>query len=458
MENTEPAALKVGVVCRENTAELYSDLRKYRNICRKFTNLWYMTECAQARINPEKGGQCEPRTFQMEDTLKDLIRQELLQLVEEAKQQAHKHREKAQTHRDKKEDKKAENQEAKAAEQDALAQKYAKAAENKHCDRNYIYQILEPNWMSCMGEVITSPNGALLNSKWRAMHPQIKGRRNFLAVNGKGDPILCKKVALPLKHTLWKFAKFDDGSSGVQFKIRRDLPPYELAFLGRKQKSGKRRLEPQQVFVLKQLGAIGDKGERWKRGDLLLTTDDSDRLRIVITYKRPKSSRKEDLDPNRVIEVSFDEIPEQFLNLRLISGKSGVVDDKRNWSESAVAAIQEIRRMEQHKLRLMKELMAASTNQTAKNEIRARQAKHAKRREKTQERWSGTWTSRIVHQALLWRAGEVQLKPTPSDAEQGSHLFGLPWGWYRFAEMLKYKCRKYGINLVLVEAAQKVSA
>lgn len=434
MDNTEAAALKLGAICPENGDMLKQDLSKFQAVCRKFANLWWITECAQSRINPDKA-QCEPRTFLMETTLKDIIRKELVTLSEECETKAQRLREaKSQ---------KSQDQAAALLEQ---AKTYRKKSENKCCERNYIYEVIEPGWMSWVAEAIASTtNGAVLK-KWRAKDPNYgTARRNFLAVNGQREGVACHKVSLKIKNDVWKFININ-GRIGVSFRTRRDIPAYEVFFLGRKQKNGKRRLEPQQIFVLKQLGAIGDKGERWKRGDLLVTTDHKNQLRVVITYKRPQST-KSDLDPNRILEVSFQEDPEEFMVMSLISGKKGIVDDKRNWSESANAAVKDMKRREKHKNRLGAELRATTTNQTARKDVRDKQAKHTQRRTKTQERWNGTWTSRIIHRALAWRAAEIQVKPTPHDKEQGSHLFGLPWGWYRFGEMLRYKCSKRGITL-----------
>lgn len=379
----------------------------------------------------------------------------------------------------------------------------------KQPERNVICEKFAPQWLNTMGEAMVK----VMESKWTARDAQYPAAsRNFLYLAGRRGAVEFHKTYIPFKYTLWEF--LPDGS-GIAVSMMRDTEKLRderkkeresaeqrnariergeqeegefraalmpdmgnklvFKFRGRRVKlpNGKYayRIEPQQRFVLKQLGAVPKKDghvhAHWKRGDASIGVvyDGKNRgqLRLMISYMRPVSARAASLDKARELHAAFMSVDvKEGIKCALGSAreKYDEVDSQLMRPESLVCLIAELRRHAALRYALTERLKACSSNKHAADDVRRMQANNSLRRKLTLRRWNGTWAKQLTNRATAWKCGVLKVTLPPfveTKDERGKVrkdrcLFGVwSWPWSEFLGMLKSKCDQRGIELRVIE-------
>jgi IS605 OrfB family transposase len=200
-------------------------------------------------------------------------------------------------------------------------------------------------------------------------------------------------------------------------------------------------------------------------GSITLTTNKHGGPRLLIPYTVPTADH--DLDFKRVLEVAFDtDDPSACFKAKLVGGRRTIVDDIRHDELSAVAALAGIDRLKAQQDKCERERSACG-NRRARNRgeghpkafraISRRTARLTKARTNTVRTWNHTWAARLVHLAVQYAAGNLVVADLPAnksiEGAPASHLFGRPWAWSEFQNILKSKAAAAGVAVTIMQSA-----
>jgi len=184
--------------------------------------------------------------------------------------------------------------------------------------------------------------------------------------------------------------------------------------------------------------SLRDGSEGWKLGTLYLNERDG-KIKIVATHERP--DKTDDLDPERVCRVQFQEYP----GLLTIAGPDGALTYDSIAGESVKAfldaALQRRIALENRRAACgnPKRPWGHRRGWLANQDVLSRATLN---RTRTVADYNHAWTRRIVTWAAAWRCGQVELGPLPEE------MFGHPWQWSQLVANLTYKVEEIGGQLI----------
>jgi transposase len=283
-----------------------------------------------------------------------------------------------------------------------------------------------PSWQYWVTEAMQY---SIVSKKWvsRDPDPEYKGlNHEFLVTNSARAFARFMHIGIPVKNTIPKlvgrsvFIKWDEEIGKVEFKLG--------------------KLDGSRHFQWKNIV-----NRNWKLGAIYLnhkekTEREPATLFLTISYTAPNSKLK-DLDPEKVMTVSFGDDPEMFINC---AGQEDFEGDKISVWEAvdgleSMAMIAE--RYKQCKAsagnprrvwgskKMYKSVQGKISNMTAKRTGYVRDRNHY-------------WARRIVNNAARWQCGKIVVIDCPEES-----MFKHPWAWYEFRNFLGYKAREIGADI-----------
>ncbi len=286
--------------------------------------------------------------------------------------------------------------------------------------RDYVFGTLSPTWRPFVFDSMRMQVWAC----WNAPDTEFpKAKRGFMSLQGARGVARFQRVGIGFPRATAKprleghsvFLNWDKEIGEVEFKFE--------------------KLDYQRYWIWKQV-----RDGVWDGGTVFLTENDGD-IRIVITYKQPKV--KSDVDPERVLKVSFSDQPDSFIRMQ---GPGGETAYDSISALGATAGIDELfKRTEYYQKR-----MGAAGNKRKPwgfrkgfVDVSKTLSRITERRELQSKDWNHRWTRRVIENMKRWRCGKVEIVDRPTEK-----LLNRPWGWHQFETFLKYKIDEIGGKLI----------
>ena len=289
---------------------------------------------------------------------------------------------------------------------------------------------------------LASQVNRIVLSTWKAKDAKFKATRRFLAVNGARNCPRFNGRGIPIKHDKSSKASFTIAEKGHRLSLSwsRELGPVEF-----------------------RLGDVDPSNwAHWRKivsGDLEAHTPTLNLQKkkgkdILVLYLSYEAETKEArLDDNRVFEAAFNEDdPSTFFVCKLVEGHKNITDLKLHYELNAVAALDKIDTISTKKNE-KQDLKKACGSMRARDRgeghggaARAYSQSIGRlsiKRNKVVKDWNHKWTRQFVRMAIRHRCKTLKIMDIPST------MFGRPWQWDGFKQILDYKCKEVGINLEL---------
>jgi hypothetical protein len=288
--------------------------------------------------------------------------------------------------------------------------------------RDWIVQSLG-DLRSCVADAMIRE----LGSRWKAEDPdpKVKGRRDWLVLNGRRFRPAMMRALLPIRRTMYEI-------DGHRLTLRVYKDREVEARLG--------DLDPGRWAILRRF-ADG----RATCGDMKLGRDRKNRFFAIVPYEITEQE-DQSLDANRTAEVSF---VDGSIVMCMCEGEASRVDTMRTYSISVRPALDRAARLGSMGDELETDLKACGTrrngNQRARSHYQKRMARITLAKEANKTNYNHFWTRTIVEKCRQWNCGSVELHLPDS-------LFGDSWPFAKFRFFMAYKAGEAGIAIRELEA------
>lgn len=397
---------------RKELAEVKGFIKRYRHGCRKTAAVLYLAESASAKIDPQEDGDIRITPVVKDHPTKRNKKGEPIKVPGSK-----------------------ELLEACFGTQEASTRTYSMREWLKGEVFNGMYTDFAD---FAMADVETA---------WKAKDSRFNATRGWLCLQTSGRVARFQNVGLPLKRRMIQVDKHY-----FTFSVCPHSKKYEMRF--------ERNLDKSRWITLKNI-ADGT----WEMcGILTIRITRKGKLVVDIPFRRP-AKRVPTLKPNRVMEASFVEDREAFIQFKVRSGHEGNVDEMRNYSLSALGALDVLNRNSKLSDKYLERQKSCGSYTERKRGTGVRKAYRSIadrrngitiKRNREVLKWNHHFTSAIVNHAVQWDCGQIEVfdfsKSKKVVDEEGneqtvSQLFGRPWRWDEFKRQLEYKCRDHGIKV-----------
>lgn len=286
----------------------------------------------------------------------------------------------------------------------------------KNPTRRDIIEELLPGYLSAVWDGVKRD----VESRWKSKDPAFpSATRGYLTINGVRDFALFNHIGVQCNSNVPRTMT----EHGMSLRFTSNIEDtIDLKF---------GRLDGSRYYILKNICNNPD----WKCGTCYVNEREG-KLFVVISYEAPDV--KAEIDINRILEVSFTDNPEAFIQIK---GPKGVQTYDTISAVEVIAWIKEIQtltmKFKTHKTATGNPRRAWGSTKQFKA-LQDRLFRVTKRRENGVKERDHLWSRRIVERAKSWQCGHIVMNELPKD------LFGFSWQWYQFSQFLRYKIEEIG--------------